>query len=132
MVTLVAMLVGVTAPLLTNAVAGAQLRGAAREISAALRHTRNVAVSRQQEAALSINVQSRRYRISTEKRLRSLPGDVELKVYGAARESPEDHIGGVRFFPDGSSTGGRITVARGERGYRIDVDWLLGKVTLNE
>ena len=131
-VTLVALLVGVTAPLLTNAVAGAELKGAAREITAALRHARNVAVSKQQEAAVSINVRSRRYRISTEPRDRTLPGDVEVKVFGAARESPDDDVGGVRFFPDGSSTGGRITVAMGERGYRIDVDWLLGKVTLNE
>jgi general secretion pathway protein H len=131
-VTLVAMLVGVTAPLLTNAVAGAQLKSAAREIAAALRHARNIAVSKQQEAAVSIDVQSRRYRVSSEQRDRALPGEVELKVFGAASESPDDTVGGVRFFPDGSSTGGRITVAMGERGYRIDVDWLLGKVTLSE
>ena len=34
----------------------------------------------------------------------------------------------VRFFADGSSTGGRVTLMVGERSYAVDVDWLTGRV----
>jgi len=48
------------------------------------------------------------------------------------QESPNDDTGGIRFFPDGSSTGGRISVARGQRTLVVEVDWLLGRVSVNE
>ena len=38
--------------------------------------------------------------------------------------------GSIRFFPDGGSNGGRITVASGERKYEVDVDWLTGRVAI--
>jgi general secretion pathway protein H len=42
----------------------------------------------------------------------------------------DDKIAGIRFLPDGSSTGGRITVAVGEFEQLIDVDWVTGRVTV--
>ena len=38
----------------------------------------------------------------------------------------------IRFYSDGSSTGGRITVASGERKYLVDVDWLTGRVSIGD
>jgi general secretion pathway protein H len=38
----------------------------------------------------------------------------------------------VRFFPDGGSNGGRITLAAGDRKYDVDVDWLTGRVAILE
>jgi general secretion pathway protein H len=40
--------------------------------------------------------------------------------------------GAIRFFPDGGSNGGRVTVASGERKYEVDVDWLTGRVAILE
>ncbi|MGB8635652.1 MAG: type II secretion system protein GspH, partial [Rhodanobacteraceae bacterium] len=37
-----------------------------------------------------------------------------------------------RFYPDGSSTGGRITVIRGQREWHINVSWLTGEVRTEE
>ena len=34
----------------------------------------------------------------------------------------------IRFYPDGSSSGGTITVARDNTAYDVSVDWLLGGV----
>ena len=45
--------------------------------------------------------------------------------------SPDE--GGVRridFFPDGTSTGGRLSLAYGARHYRVTVDWALGRAVL--
>jgi general secretion pathway protein H len=59
-----------------------------------------------------------------------LPERLELKLYTAQRDIVGDKIGAIRFFPDGGSTGGRITLAAGERKYDVDVDWLTGRVTI--
>jgi len=38
----------------------------------------------------------------------------------------------VRFFPDGGSTGGEITIVAGARRRVIEVDWLTGRAALRE
>jgi general secretion pathway protein H len=36
----------------------------------------------------------------------------------------------VRFFPEGGATGAAITLERSGHSYRIEVDWLTGRVAL--
>ena len=117
-------------PLVSGAVPGAELKGAARELAAALRNARSQAITRNQEVIVHLNVKTRRYRITGRKQAFTLPDDLKLSVYGASSESPSAVIGGIRFFPDGSSTGGRITVAKDNQAYQVNVDWLLGRVKL--
>ena len=62
----------------------------------------------------------------------SLPRELELKLYTAQQEVASERKGAIRFYPDGSSTGGRITVASGERKFLVDVDWLTGRVTIGD
>ena len=38
--------------------------------------------------------------------------------------------GGIRFFPDGSSTGGYIALADDKTEYRVKVDWLTGHISI--
>lgn len=119
-------------PLVSSAVPGAELKGAARELAAALRNARSQAITRNREVTVHLNVKTRRYRVTGHKQAFSLPDDLKLSVYGASSESPSAVIGGIRFFPDGSSTGGRITVAKNGLTYQVNVDWLLGRVKLGE
>jgi len=42
----------------------------------------------------------------------------------------DEKTGSIRFFPDGGSNGGRITLAAGERKFEVDVDWLTGRVAI--
>jgi len=36
----------------------------------------------------------------------------------------------IRFFPDGSATGGRISLGTQDAGWRVDVRWLTGEVSV--
>jgi general secretion pathway protein H len=45
-----------------------------------------------------------------------------------AGERADTRRGDIRFNPDGSSSGGRITIAEGGRRIAIGVDWLTGRV----
>jgi general secretion pathway protein H len=53
-----------------------------------------------------------------------------LKLFTAQKDLVDEKVGSIRFFPDGGSNGGRITVASGERKFEVDVDWLTGRVAI--
>jgi general secretion pathway protein H len=59
-----------------------------------------------------------------------LPKTAALSVFTAKSEAVEDKVASIRFFPDGSSTGGAISIANGGTKFRVDVDWLTGSVTI--
>jgi general secretion pathway protein H len=42
-----------------------------------------------------------------------------------------ESIGQIRFFPDGSATGGRIGLTLGAQQVEVVVDWLTGLVSVN-
>ncbi len=38
----------------------------------------------------------------------------------------------LRFYPDGSTSGAAIRLSQGRSAYRVDVDWLLGRVSVSK
>ena len=113
-------------------VSGAELRASSRDIASGLRQARSFAVSERREAIVTLDLDKRAFSLSGNARIFQLPEKLELKLYTAQSEIVNERQGAIRFFPDGSSTGGRVTVASGERKYLVDVDWLTGKVAILE
>jgi len=105
-------------------------RGAAWDIAAALRGTRARAIRDNGDALFLLDVRSRIFTGPGVKR--ELPEGVTLAMVGAANERVDREVAGIRFYSDGSSSGGRITVVSGPQTYRIGVDWLTGLVTVGE
>mgnify|MGYP000847687737 CR=1 FL=1 len=60
----------------------------------------------------------------------ALPPKVDLKLFTAQSDLLNERQGAIRFFPDGGSNGGRVTVSSGERKFEVDVDWLTGRVAI--
>lgn len=110
----------------------ADLKASARSLAAGLRAAQSNAMAGRRDALLTIDVEQRLYTFSGEERTHKLPEGVDLKLYTAQAEVESEKRGSIRFFPDGSSTGGRITVSSGERKYLVDVDWLTGRVSIGE
>ncbi len=109
--------------------AGTELRVATGTVVTALRRAREAAVNRQRPTVLVVDVDARSILVSGEETTpRRLPEHLELTLFTARSELEGERRGRIRFFPDGSSTGGRVTVASGERRYHVDVDWLTGQV----
>jgi general secretion pathway protein H len=61
-----------------------------------------------------------------------LPTDMTLRLTTAEQEVTGANTGGIRFFADGSSTGGHISVLQDRREWRINVGWLTGEIELDE
>ena len=106
---------------------GPEARAAAQELAAALRLARGEAIGRYAPTVLLLDVERRVYR-DADGSEHALGQGVDLDFITARTELAGATSGGIRFFPDGSSTGGRITVAGEARSYVVTVDWLTGAV----
>lgn len=110
---------------------GTELRTATDGVAAALRRARDAAVSTQRPASLSVDLAARQLRVSGESGYRQLPARIALSLFTARSQLEDERRGRIDFFPDGSSTGGRVTLRIGERHYHVDVDWLTGQVRVH-
>lgn len=117
-------------PNFSNTLANAELKGAAREVASALRHARNQAIARGREATFWLDVGYHYYRVDDRAKNFSLPNKIDLTLFTAESEITGEGRGAIRFFPDGSSTGGRVTLEIGQKKRLVDVNWLTGQVTV--
>jgi general secretion pathway protein H len=126
---LAALLIGVVPPLISAAFPGVQLKAAARSTAAGLRLAREEAIRGGHDVAFLLDVEGRRYQVEGGRAV-SLPSGLDLKLEAAKSEMRDDQVGGVRFYPDGSSTGGRVLVSRNGHGYQVGVTWLTGRIAI--
>jgi general secretion pathway protein H len=108
------------------------LKAAARNLASGLRQAQSTAMATRHDALLTLDLDARQFTVSGDTQTRTLPEGVDLKLYTAQSEVASERKGAIRFYPDGSSTGGRITVSSGERKYLVDVDWLTGRVWIED
>ena len=127
---LMAIIASVVLPIFGPGVSTTELKRAARELAAGLRLARSQAISQRTEAVLELDVATRAFRVPPDPKVHTMAEGIELKLYTAQRDLVNEQVGVVRFFPDGGSNGGRITVAAGERKYDVDIDWLTGRVAI--
>jgi general secretion pathway protein H len=131
---IVLMLMGIMAamviPTFGAGASGAELKSAARQIAAGLRIARNQAIAQRAEAFLVLDLAGRSFSVPPDAQVHKLPERVEIKLFTAQKDLVNEQTGAIRFFPDGGSNGGRITVASGTRKYDVDIDWLTGRVAI--
>lgn len=109
---------------------GADLKATARSLASGLRTAQTTAMATRRDALLTVDLESHEFEVPGALKPHKLPQKVDLKLFTAQSEVANEKRGSIRFYPDGSSTGGRITVSAGERKYLVDVDWLTGRVTI--
>ncbi|MGH8041682.1 MAG: GspH/FimT family pseudopilin [Rudaea sp.] len=115
----------------TKSLSSAKVQAASRDLVAALRYTRGQAIVRGQQQALDLDIQSNTYQ-APGRPIVKLPHDMHMVLLTAESEQTSATSGRIRFFPDGASTGGHISVLLGDREWRINVSWLTGEVTREE
>ena len=130
-IAVIALATSVAVPLLARPSDGARLDATARDLASALRLTRAAAIARNAELALTIDVDARTYTSAAVGRRQFSP-DVAFELKIADAERPGRSRGGIRFFPDGSSTGGDVSLTLRGREARICVNWLTGATRLSE
>jgi general secretion pathway protein H len=130
-VMLIGLVLTVGAVTLTQGLGSAKIRAASRDLVAALRYTRGQAIVTRKEQVLELDVEKRAY-VAPGKQAVELPGDMELALLTAAQEQVDATTGKIRFYPDGSSTGGRVRLISGDKEWHVEVAWLTGEVRMRE
>ena len=123
-----ALLLAVAPPLITAAIPGAELKASARRVAAGLRLAREEAIRTGHDIAFTLDLETHSFEVDGRFRRGKLPKGLDLKLEAAETEMLDEHRGAVRFFPDGSSTGGRVILSRHDAGYQVGVQWLTGRI----
>ena len=117
-------------PLLSSGRSTTELRQATRSIINGLRETRSKAIAGNRELAFMLDVEERSYRVGAAGAVQPLAGAINLELLTAQSELSGNGGGSIRFYPDGGSSGGEITLSRDGSAHLVTVDWLTGAVRL--
>lgn len=130
-IVLIGIAISVVSLSFSKSMSNARIQAASRDLVAALRYTRGQAIVKGQQTALDLDLQNNTYQ-APGRALIKLPAEMHMTLLTADSEQTSSMSGRIRFFPDGASTGGHISVFMGQREWRINVSWLTGQVVREE
>jgi general secretion pathway protein H len=105
------------------------LRGTAAELASQLRLARSEAVLRNRSIGFEIDVAAHQIRVG-DRAAQQLPPALTIVLLTIAGERRDVSKGDIRFNADGSSSGGRISLADGTLKVAVGVDSLSGRESL--
>jgi general secretion pathway protein H len=123
---LIALLAGMSSQLLRPPSARMRLEAATRGFCATLRATRSRAIATNGEAAVVVDLFSKSY-ASPVGGVGKLPDDAKISLDIANTQRLSERSGAITFFPDGGSTGGDMILQTPEARATISVNWLTGE-----
>jgi general secretion pathway protein H len=127
-----AILLGLVMPRSLDRQDRATLRQGARDLARALRQTRNEAIASDRPQIFSLDLVHRLYRGAGQRAAASLPARSEVRLYTATEEMAGAKEGAIRFYPDGSSTGGGVVLVGNGEHIAVMVDWLTGGISVED
>ncbi len=125
---MVALMFTVAGVSMSRSLTGAEVRNAARDMTAGLRQTRGLAITQRQQQVFLVNADARTWQVPGRDPV-SLPDGLEITLTTARSELTGNNAGGIRFYPDGASTGGRVVLSADGREWHITVGWLTGEIS---
>lgn len=131
-ITLIALSYTLIPKIAFNGVTGAELKSNVRALVVGLRLAREAAINDKREAGLTLDLEARSFSIPNDSKTHKINDQIDLKLYTSEADLISAKVGNIRFYPDGSSNGGRITIGAGGREFAIDIDWLTGHVSTLE
>jgi general secretion pathway protein H len=120
------------APAIINAARpGIEAKTAVHALANDLRTARAAAVANNVETWVVVDAPAHAYAMEPGGGTHRLPANLSLELRGPGGDEAVNRIE-LRFYPDGSSTGGSIRIASGGRQHWIVDHWLTGQITIDE
>ena len=116
---------------ISRSVSGAEMRTAARKMAANLRYTRTQAILKKEEKVFMVDTEAKTYQ-APDRELVQLPEEMNVALTTARTELTGENMGGIRFYPDGGSTGGYVELETDNRIYKVSVAWLTGETVVEK
>lgn len=117
-----------TAPLLRTRSDTTDVKSSAQILAARLRAIRSVAIRRGTDHLARIYVNRRLLTADDGGPNLQFAAGIQLKITAALSERTGGKTAGIRFYPNGSSTGGTIRITSGASAHEVRVNWLTGRV----
>ena len=127
-ISIAALVLGVSAPAMQRLYKSMQYHGAVNDVVTVLSSARFEAIRKGGHQDVLINPETREIKLA--EKVQALPDSLRLEVLGA-RELNRDGAGVIRFYANGSSSGGFVNMQHDNgKSVQVQVDWLLGRVSL--
>jgi general secretion pathway protein H len=110
---------------------GTHVKAAALLTASRLRDLRAAAMTTGSERVATIDVNNRVIEFSDGHAALELNRSIAIAVTAADSERRSAATAGVRFFPNGSSSGATIELRSERQAYEIRINWLTGRVSTN-
>ena len=107
----------------------AELRSSAQQIAALLRADRNAALRSGADVVSRVNLEEASITSGAASGILNLPSGAKIQFLQSSSEARGEE-GGIRFRPDGRSSGGVLVLERGGTAYEVSVNWLTSGVTV--
>ena len=114
---------------ISRSISGAEMRTAASKVAASLRYTRTRAILSKSEQVFLVDIEYRHYTPADRPQV-ELPEGMNVELNTARSELTSETVGGIRFYPDGGSTGGNVRLEANGRVYQVNVAWLTGEASV--
>ncbi len=128
-ITLIVLILGFTTLFFGNALPGARLNSAARELSAMMRYAKLLAQNNGEPQVVLINLDTGRYNIEGVQ-TKNLPEDVSISVTDPVAGEVSTGNYAFLFHESGISEGGTITLRTTRKTVNIELDPIIGSVIL--
>ena len=136
--TLLELLIVITILALTSTLVGINLGGdranldsIARTLVTDLQYVRSKALVSNSDTGLVVDLDSGAYYSRAAQIERPLPASIAVEMTVDVRDTG-GNIGRIAFYPDGSSSGGKLRLSRNGRSLEITIAWLNGYVTVED
>ena len=91
-----------------------------------LKRARSLAIGTNQEIAFLLDIENRWWKLQ-DGQTHNFPESMDVSITYAGSEGHKTGVGEVVFYPDGSSTGGRLSFLSKKFVAQVEVDWLTGR-----
>jgi general secretion pathway protein H len=125
-------IMGVVGPKISSGISSVKFKSITKEVVSGLRYARMKSITENRKIEFIVNLEQHFYRIDEENKNHPIPEDIEITLVTASTQVIGEEQGSIIYFPDGSSSGGRVTLETEQQKRLIDVNWLTGMVEVSE
>jgi general secretion pathway protein H len=125
-----ALVAGLAATRLGSRHGGAVLEAAAHELASRCRAARAAAIRQAASRTVVIDMANREVTAGRDVPPFRIADTISITSETSAAGHQGQNVAGIRFFPNGASTGGKVRLETGRQAYEVRVNWLTGRVVV--
>ena len=127
---LIALMAAVLLPFMPRHTSRSRLQAYVLQTAALLKEDHNAAIRRGTGVATLVDTRSRVIRSGANTEVVRIPDDVDFEALLPRTCNRREALSTIRFFANGMSCGGAVTLTRADVGYEVRVNWLTGRIDI--